>query len=543
MRDHNDREIERIIDRGFAPLPVDDTTVAKAIDAVVRRGKEARGGRNLLRFPQINLRRIYAIAAALVLVAGTAGYLALQGVFAPPEKAIAENDGAVKRTQRKVSILSIASDSGIDSTRLRHGDDEFTTDGESQMLLAVGERTRTVLFERSRVKVDKADSSSTVVALQQGAIALDVTPGGTDTVSVITPLAWFTQIGTRFSVVFDSTEGAAVEVYRGSVRVRRWGKGVEAVLTAGQAWKSRNGTAIMSVRRSAAELGELERVFSENKLERFLHRRADPCRHSGAIQDRTRAPKLSSKRYKSADHAIVVDSDIVHMVEKMAQRDDFHSLDSVIAHLSDPSLADTVHQTLLAAAERKKEMLRFLSAKRLLELCANGAPFPKRRREDASMRLCMLHKRHIETPPDELLKMIQRHRKRFPDGIFADDMAAEEISLLLSTGKSREAVAGMEQFFKHHPRSPHDEYFRYVYAGMLREDLRRTAEVLDAYKKYIAAYPEGKYGEDALYRIIQLSRSSRDMESAARHKQIYLRRYPRGRWVEEVKLIDVSERK
>jgi tetratricopeptide (TPR) repeat protein len=122
-------------------------------------------------------------------------------------------------------------------------------------------------------------------------------------------------------------------------------------------------------------------------------------------------------------------------------------------------------------------------------------------------------------------------------------MAAEEISLLLSEGDSKEAVAEMERFFRHYPRSPHDEYFRYVYASTLRENLQRTAEALDAYKKYIAAYPEGKYGEDALYRIMQLSRSSGDMENAARYRKIYLHQYPHGRWVDEVRTVDVSARK
>ena len=46
--------------------------------------------------------------------------------------------------------------------------------------------------------------------------------------------------------------------------------------------------------------------------------------------------------------------------------------------------------------------------------------------------------------------------------------------------------------------------------------------------------------EDALYWIIQLSRSSRDMESAARYKKIYLQRYLHGRWIEEIRMIDVS---
>ena len=80
-----------------------------------------------------------------------------------------------------------------------------------------------------------------------------------------------------------------------------------------------------------------------------------------------------------------------------------------------------------------------------------------------------------------------------------------------------------------------------MYASTLRENLKRTRKALDVYKEYSTLYPKGKYSEYTLYWIVQLSRLSHDIKSVVHFKDMYLRLYPRGRWIEEIKLITVSE--
>jgi tetratricopeptide (TPR) repeat protein len=529
-----DNDIEQILKQGFTRLPVDDTTVEKAVGEVIRCGKAQRGGADTVPFRRTGTQWISALAATLVLCIGI-GYLLVRNVSVPDETVVTDDCGKSEQPKvRSVSVVSAVTDSGKRLEQLRFSDGDITTDERSQLLLSVGMRTRAILFERSRMKIDRADSLSTVVAMRHGTVAVDVIPGGgTDTVSVVTPFATFTQIGTRFSVVADSIEGAAVEVYRGKVRVRDR-SGTDIVIEAGHSWMSGKKRIIATVSRSESELQGIRRTFADNKMEHLLQWRNGLSRDPVPSPKQPLSAKSRSKRNRVADTAAHAD-DVLSIIEKAIARNDYRSIESAVARLQDSSAADTIFMKLYYAAEHKITLFRFSDAKRLFGLLANGTSFSKRRREDASLRCFMLHKEQVETTVQELLKMIRRHRKRFAGGIFGDDMTAEAISLLLITRDYRSAVAEMEHLLQRWPRSPHSEYYTYVYASTLRENLQQTQKALAAYKKYMDRYPDGTYGEDALYWIVQLCSETRDRKCVRAYTARYTERYPNGRWTSEIR--------
>ncbi|MBN1576901.1 MAG: outer membrane protein assembly factor BamD [Chitinispirillaceae bacterium] len=538
MNDHNG-DIKRIVKKGFIRLPVDDETVVKAIDATIRYGKSGQVERKTLPFRRLEPVWAYALAATLALAVG-AGYLVLRRDSLHSGSRAADSQVSGGRLQPKAVVVSYVADTGTVDEYMRRKGNEFLTDGRSQLLLAVGMRTRTVLFEQSDVTVDRADSLRTSISLRQGVIAVDVAPGGIDTVSIVTAYGSFTQLGTRFSVSVDSIEGASVEVYRGSVSVREI-DGRDMILGPGRAWESRNGDTVATIRRDAAELEELERAFIDNKLERLLRRGPDVPSHSTVVPRKPLFKKQPStgREIRSAAGPAV---DVVRSIGAMADRGDFHAIDSVVAQLIDPATADAIAGMLLTLSRRKTDSFRFADARRLLETVVKGGIFSPVRREDASVRRYMLLKTHEETAPGDLLKELRRHRNLFPAGSFGEDMAAEEVALLMAMKRHDEAVAAIKRLLHRYPRHPQSGYYCYLHASALRENLHRNTDALDGYKRYIAAYPDGKYGEDALYWIIQLSRSSGDADNTAQYKKTYLKRYPHGRWIEEVRAIDVSVR-
>ncbi len=158
MRDYSN-DIERIIDKGFAPLPVDDAAAAKAIEAVLRNGGRARGERKIVPLKRIESRAIYALAATLVLSTGI-GYLVSHR---PPSIAARIVEGT-PHGEGGATVVSAVNSTGTDSALLRSAGDEFATGKSSQLLLAIGIRTRTVLFERSNLRVERTDSLHTSIS-------------------------------------------------------------------------------------------------------------------------------------------------------------------------------------------------------------------------------------------------------------------------------------------------------------------------------------------------------------------------------------------
>jgi tetratricopeptide (TPR) repeat protein len=279
-------------------------------------------------------------------------------------------------------------------------------------------------------------------------------------------------------------------------------------------------------------------IFTHDRMEDGLLRAVDK-RTTVDMPDKKTA---TEQRYFSSakkETTAIVSGNIIQMVTILLHNDEFRAIESIVSHSDDRSVADKLVKMIISAAERKMALFQFLKAKKLFALIACGELFTMRQREDAAVSNYMLQKNHFETTAEELLTMIEDYRKRFPEGISGDYMTAEAITMLYSMKAIDKAVIEMKRLLRRFPTSPHNEYCRYLYANTLRENLDRTAEALDEYKKYVAIYPHGKYEEDALYRIIELERSKNDKSNSVKYAKIYLRNYPHGRWSEEVRAMDV----
>ncbi len=331
-----------------------------------------------------------------------------------------------------------------------------------------------------------------------------------------------------------------MEVYRGSVHLQGV-KGGDIILEADSAWESRGGI-VTEARRSRKELEQLDSVFTRDRLERLLRLESDSHPHSAVVPEKQASVNLFPNLCGTTG-AADVPVDVIRAIGIMAERGDLKGVDSAVARLNDPAIADTVAGILLAMAQRKKDFFKFADARLLLEAVVRGTSFSMSRREDASVRRYMLIKTRGDAAPGDLLKELRSHTSLFPEGAFGEDMASEEIELLMSLKNFDGAAVKMKGLLQGYPRHPQSEYYRYLLASTLRENLRRDKEALVEYKRYVTGYPEGKYGEDALYRIVQLSRSPGNRENAGRYRTMYLKRYPRGRWIEEVEKIDAPVRK
>ncbi len=282
----------------------------------------------------------------------------------------------------------------------------------------------------------------------------------------------------------------------------------------------------------------MDAVFTHNKTHDGLLRDVDK-RATAGLPDNKTAMELLYFPSAHKETAAPVAGTIIQMVTILLHNDEFRAIESIVSNSDDRSVAATLAKMIVAAAERKERLFQFLKAKELFALIACGELFTMRQREDAAVRNYLLQKNHFENTAEELLAMIEDYRKRFPEGISGDYMAAEAISLLLGIKAFAKAVIEMKRLIRRYPVSTHNEYCRYLYAGTLRETLDRTAEALDEYKKYIALYPQGEYEEDALYRIIQLERSTHDKSDSVKYARIYLRKYPHGRWSGVIRAMDV----
>jgi hypothetical protein len=527
------QDIERIIKSGFTRLPVSDASASRAINEIEQRKNVVK--QDDLLFPFVSKPKWpYALAALFLFFCGMVFWF--QNHYPSSEGLQVTNKEMLQdKLNNNVSILSEFRDSNTKLKQNKYPENEFLTNKRSQILLTMGLRTRTILFEQSQIRVKRADSLRTIIVLRHGAIAVDIAlQKKKDTVSVITAFGSFTQIGTRFSLSVDSIRGVQLEVYSGKVLVHDE-NGMNILIAAGQAWESGNKESIHAIHRSTMEMETMQKIFSSNKIEHFFNWGSYWPPHSVTVSE-----PILSKRSRSA--AFQTDRGIVQIIGKMLLHDDFSALDSIISLLHDRSIADSVFKTIQVMTERKISLFQFQKAQRLLEIISDRAAFTARQREDAMVRLYMLHKDHLNASREALLKMIRNYRERFPEGAFGDDMTAEAIALLLGISRYNDAAIEMKQLLARYPRSPHCEYYRYVYASTLRENLHRPTDALAEYEKYVASNSNGKFKEDALYWIIELGRSLGELSTVSQYKKIYLQLYPQGRWIEEIRTIDVLER-
>ncbi len=525
--DDLDSKVTEILRKGFVPLQPGESAMAEAVENVIYEA-----GRKKIKKSAtsnvVNFAAGWKYGLAALLAISVIGGVYILYLFSGSMRA--RFSVQPERCRLRCELLSAVTDSGPATFHPKIPDRHCITDERSQMLYAVGERTRAVLFQRSGIRVDRADSGCTSISLLKGSIAVEVIPGGSDTVIIVTPNGSFTQIGTRFSVSVDTIQGSRIEVYRGSVLVRPC-NGSDTVLIPGQTWESRGGN-VGKISLTREEIDALDGVFVRNRLDSLLRGGSD--RISGSTgKNENRIRRRSHGRKLTLSPAVDSAMDLTKLIAQAAEREDYHSLDSLLDHPRMPLFADTVAASLLTIAERKERLFRYSASRTLCEKISEREIYSGRRREAASMRAYMLHKRHIETSAVELLRMAEEHYRRFSSGPFADGMVAERIELLLRMRRYHDAIAVMELLIDRFPESAHHEYVSYLYASTLRDNLHREAESFAAYEKYSTRYPDGKYGEDALYHIVRIGTVLG--VDVARYRRAYLRRYPRGRWIDGIR--------
>lgn len=527
--DHNIKEILRT---GFAAIPVDDCDVERVTAQIMEQCRaKVSSSKTVLPFSRHGAGRLYALAASLVLVCG-AGYLFFSR-FTPVVNT------CLDPTSMKpgLKVLSAITDTGAVQTDTACRISELSTDERSQMLLSIGRRTRSILFERSDIKIGRIDTMHTSVALNRGTIAVEVAPGGDDTVTVATRFGTFTQIGTRFAVTVDTLRGGFLEVYRGRVRVT-YADNIDTVLKAGETWSSFSADKVTPVGRDSAELHALDLAFNTNRLNHII--KLQPVKlQPASVRKRPTTPQRSSGAEVPIFKPEKVDTTAV-VISRMAQKGDLHSIDSILAELDEHSDFDEIARILLSTGQSKKEIFRFAQARELFNMVATKQFFSRTNRENGWIQKYTLKKTVEEAPAQDLLQDVRDYQKHFSDGAFSDDMAAEAVSLLMALKRYNRVVGEIERLLKAFPDHPQREYYLYVYPTILREQLRRPEDALAAYKRYIASFPSGRYEEDALFRTIQLSHLAKKPEEASTYIQKYLNLYPNGRWVGEIRSIQTA---
>ncbi len=535
---HNHKpQTDRIMQKGFARIPVDNRSKDQAVESIMDRAGQRGRPKDCGRIRRIKPIGLYALAASILLVMGLGIMVGKTGtnlfdIFKPAAQK-AEHD------QIKESVIKIVdgSDGWGPEERLLHPKDEIKTDKQSQLLVSIGTRTRVLVLEKTAVKVSSADKIHTRLDLQAGTAVFDVCPGGKDTISVRTVYGTFVQIGTRFSVSVDSCLGARLEVFSGKVLVRD-SSGGRLYVEPKQVWTSKKRHEIGEVDRSSEELTGLDQIFTHNKIE-------SPLRWESRIEAemgiKEGGPKYSNrlgvsqkvsrkKRNSPADEI----SQTVSLIQEKIGTGDYDFVRRKISRLSDSRLIDTLYVVLRQAAKREIDLFRYKNALPMLDLVAGGEAFSKYQREDAWMERYMLHKDFLRTPAPERLKVALEYEKLPSGGALGDDMLAEIIHLRLLIEDYEKATLDMKRLLRTYPESIHAEYYGYLYASTLREHFSEKTEALKAYKDYVSLFPNGKYEEDALYWIVRLSESIEDKTAALHYKKRYLSSYPRGRWSDEL---------
>jgi|GEM_PF-5463670 len=523
--DHNIKDILRT---GFASIPIDDRDVERATAQIMDKCRAAKNSSGtVLPFFRHNAGLLYAIAASLVLVCG-AGYLFM--AHRHPAADTCLNSTSI---QAGLIVLSAITDTGAVQTDTTCRVRELRTDERSQMLLAIGGRTRSILFERSDVKIGRIDSQHTSIALNRGTIAVEVAPGGKDTVSVTTRFGTFTQLGTRFAVTVDTLSGGFLEVFRGRVQVT-YLDNIDTILKAGETWSSCSEGKVTPPGRDSAELHELNMAFNTNRLQHILK-----------LQPASMRKQCITPRKPCFEAAVpiltpeLVDTTAV-VISRMAENGDLHGIDSILAEFNEHADSDEIARILLSTGQRKKEIFRFAQARELFNMVATKQIFSRTHRENGWIQKYMLKKTVEEATAQDLLKDVRDYQQRYSNGAFSDDMAAEAVSLLMGMTRYNDVAHEIERLLQAFPDHPQREYYLYVYPTILREQLHRPADALAAYKRYIASFPGGRYEEDALFRTVQLSHMAKKPEDASTYIQKYLELYPKGRWVGEIRSIQTA---
>lgn len=533
----NEHQINTILEKGFSRLVLDQNDIAMVTEQIIRRAKEMQFQQKKSPFLQFQKIHLYAIAALILVCSIPLIYLHLN---------FKHNNIVRSHTIEKhqpIKILSSAGDS-VKNPESIITREMIATNTESQLLLAAGIRSRVLLFERTSIKVDQADSARTAISLNKGLLSVNITGSGKDTVIIKTNQALFTQIGTFFSIYTDSINGSVLHVYKGKVRVQdRFG--TDLIVEEGWRWTSKDRKEISEKTRHLIE-SDINQVFKENKIEKRIIWSPDlflPAEKNSGKNHEKHSSKFSNYSKDTTAFESHGETDLISVLKAQLENEEFPHAAESIMKLKNAETIDSACKLLISVAQYNVSVFKYKTALNVLHLIIEGNPFRMNQREDAWMQSYFLHKEYLKPLPEKRLMLVKNYHLLFPDGNMSDDMASEEIDLLLMLRKYHQAVSSIENYIRKYPHSSNSEYYSYLLASIIREQLRKEKIALDLYKQYIRNYQKGKYEEDAIYWIIQLSLSTHDQKTAENMRNLYMEKYPDGRWNKELRRINITSLK
>lgn len=541
MQKH-EHQINTILEKGFSRLVLDRNDITMATEQIIRHAKELQFQEqktSFLQFPKIHL---YAIAA-LVIVCSIAPLIYLR-INNNKLNITVQTSPIEVHQHEQIKVLSLAGDIDTNPKSLITTREKFTTNDKSQLLVAAGVRTRVLLFERSSIRVDQADSIKTTISLSSGLLSVNITGSGKDTVTIKTTQAQFTQIGTFFSVYTDSTNGSVLHVYQGKVRVQDH-FGTDLVVEEGWSWTSKGRKEISERTKHPIE-SDINQVFKQSKIEKPIIWSPDLFLSAEQKTGKNASSQSSYSYRRSKDTATLIsheESDLIFALRMQLENDEVTLAAKSIAKLENSETIDSAYKLLIRVAHYNVSVFKYKTALKVLHLITEGNSFRINQREDAWVQSYFLHKEYLNPLPEKRLALVKNYHQLFPDGNMSDDMASEEIDLLLLLKNYQQAVSCMEKYIRKYPHNSNCDYYSYLLASTVRERLRKEKIALDLYIQYIQNYPKGKYEEDAIYWIIQLSLSNHDQTTAEKMRNIYKERYPDGRWSKELRRINMTSLK
>ncbi len=532
------KDIDRVIQKGFEPLPVDPDRADKAVKRVYALSDRVEERKKRLLFFPAKL--VYAAAACFFLFIGSGVFLAYMGGASDTENAGADEKGDIR--ENRITFISGVGNTEEISEAVKDSVRHISTDSNTQVLISVGQRSRVIVFENSELAFDM-NSHHTDLELYTGSIVVDVEPKGRDTVSVNTPDMSFRQIGTRFAVFTDSASGSCLEVYRGRVSVVPGSGSIKSIkkrliVDSLHAWSS-SGSGIQEIDRESKELTRIEKALETNTIDRYLEFHRDQSKKEHCYNNRSLSDTGSAAESPGSIDLNL--SEAKESIKKMLTDKDFNGLDSLITTMCNHGSNEDVYTLLNSLTEQMVAVFRFQEAETLLSLVSKRGEFISHQRENAWMKRYFLHKKHLGASHMEQLDMIRDYKSAFPEGDMMEDMRSAEIDLLLLTEKYKAAAEGMRDFLNDYQDGVRNEYYTYLYSATLREHLRDKEQALKGYKRYIERFPEGKYAEDALYWIVRLSDSLNDDVSVKKYRRMYLSKFPEGRWSDAVEKLGSNE--
>jgi len=130
--------------------------------------------------------------------------------------------------------------------------------------------------------------------------------------------------------------------------------------------------------------------------------------------------------------------------------------------------------------------------------------------------------------------LLADYLKRFPNGLYAPEAGSELATELGLAGHPSAALAAARERLRSFPRDPHDGDVKLLMAGLLRENLGRTADALAVYEDLLNASAGPEWRAEALFGKGICEERLGDGAVARELWRRYQAEYPAGRHAAEV---------